>query len=210
MKKVFGFFKRASCSVTRFFKNIWNSVYFFFVRKLMGIRSFFGRRVAAIKLFFHNKHVSFYTWIINFLVFHCQKYMLKLIHLKGLDPNPPPPPPPPEPEVRRPQFYMPYVPAWVSESFKNPGKHPLYGGRTAAKPEYLPKTSDLPKTPELQVTGSEFNQFFVEAPPASRGSLHDVITKEQKDRALEARLTELTEKLKDDALEDLIEKLKDE
>lgn len=199
MKKVLDLGKSAARATSQFFKRIYFAVYMFFARKVLAIRNFFSRKVNAIKLLIHNKHVAFYTWIVCFLVFHCRKYMLRLIDLKGLDPNPPPPPPP-EPEVRRPQFYMPYVPSWVSESFKDPSKHPLYGGRTAEKPEYLPKTSDLPKVSEvsdLQVAISEFNQF-VESSPMTRGSLRDVLTQDQKDRARDVRLSELMDKLKEE------------
>jgi hypothetical protein len=77
-----------------------------------------------------NFCISFLTVVSVFLLTKLNWTMLQLIHLKGKNPNPAPPsaPTPTPPEPKRKTFKFHYVPSWVKASFKQPQKHPFYGG----------------------------------------------------------------------------------
>jgi hypothetical protein len=160
--------------VLNWFKTTYNTIRYFLYYKFLGVKNFFVRQYRGVTNYFHNKHVALLTGIIQFLLFHTSKYMVKLLLLNGKDPNyvAPPPPPPPEPEKPRKVLQIPYVPAWVAPSFKDKTKHPLYNEAY--------KTVTKPQPSELQVVLSEHNKSLLEPVlvSASRGSLSDLIKKE--------------------------------
>ncbi len=186
MKKLFNWFASKFLAVKMFLWLCVRTVKYFFVRKYRGIKNYF-----------HNKHAAFLMWIIQFLIFHCSKYMVKLLLLKGKDPNyefPPPPPPPPPPAPPRKTLQIPYVPAWVAESFKDKNKHPIFNRNYASKVTKEPTPVEV----VLSQAGSDDNKVVVEPLMVSRGSLSDVLTKEQKNRATDLKVTELLNKMKDE------------
>lgn len=107
-------------------------------------------KLLAISIFLLVKVNGFLLSVLNSL-------MLKLILLKDKDPNFVPVPPAPEPVVEislpRAVLNIPYTPSWVADSFRNPRKHPLFGGVIASPPPYLKK--DPPATVvEVSTSGS--------------------------------------------------------
>lgn len=84
-------------------------------------------------------YVAFLTFINLWLVSIVNNFMLQLIFLKGLDPNPAPPPPPPKPSLevelaKEPLFSQHskvhvWFNSWYDDSVRNPSKHVILQSR---------------------------------------------------------------------------------
>lgn len=122
-----------------------------------------GRTMNKVEAFVRRhprvyfRYMTFVVFVMGLLAKYLNSTMLHFILMKGLNPNPPPPPPPPpppEPKVERKQIQIPYVPAWVAASFRDPTKHPLFKGPFPAvevKDEDILEVTETPVEPVAAV-----------------------------------------------------------
>ena len=96
---------------------------------------FFKSLIYRVRLFFFLRYLVAYESITLRLLSRVSLMVRKLIVMKGRDPDyiAPPPPPPSPPVIQekpRPYFYVPYIPTWVVESFRDAKKHPIHASRS--------------------------------------------------------------------------------
>jgi hypothetical protein len=157
------------------------------MKLIKRITAFLGGRYRAVADFFRCWHINLIMSYTTFLARDLDKCLQYLGKLGALDLSqplltlraPPRPPTTAQPTIvdaltipARRQFQFPYIPTWVAASFKDPKKHPGFGGAKLIKdsrpiPDFL-KKDEKSKSVIFTPLGEAMETLYTEIPAETK------------------------------------------